>query len=364
LPRRGYRIMTETSLQVIDAEFTEIRPVQTVEQFEKGLTEFREFTKRNFRETIDFGQIPGTNKPTLLKPGAEKVMRWYGLVVDIAILPTSRTDITEGVLDVDLLGTVRHARTGTKLGTVHANANSEEARYRNARVPVWRCTKDGCRWRGGAQVSKCPACGSEVWVQQPTQTLADQKNTILKMGDKRIWVAAALLYTGASEAYTQDVEDMDVPAHPQAAAAAENLTDADLCSTHKVPWRFKEGTGIKGPYAFWGCPAKNQDGSWCKQKPPQGYAGPKEPAASEESPQTEPANEEGGAPNRGQLLTLMEKEVKRLAALTGQKVPEEKVTRMAEWISTEGVDTLAKGPTELDDTQLSAFVDYLKRCEG
>jgi hypothetical protein len=342
--------------------------VQTVEQFEKGLMEFREFTKRNFRSTIDFGQIPGTNKPTLLKPGAEKVMRWYGLVVDIAILPTSRTDITEGVLDIDLLGTVRHARTGTRLGTVHANANSEEARYRNARVPVWRCTKDGCRWRGGAQVTKCPACGSEVWVQQPTQSLADQKNTILKMGDKRIWVAAALLYTGASEAYTQDVEDMETPAS-QAAAPAENLAEVDLCPTHKVAWRFKEGIAKSGknagqPYAFWGCPAKNADGTWCKQQPPQGYNGPQEETASEEAPQTEPADEAGGALNRGQMLTLMEKEVKRLAALSGQKAAEEKITRMASWISDDGIDTLAKGPTELDDAQLAAFVDYLKRCEG
>lgn len=87
-------------------------------------------------------------------------------------------------------------------------------------------------------------------------------------------------------------------------------------------------------------------------------------AESSPEPQAEPANEEGCAPSRGQLLTLMEKEVKRLAALTGQKVPEEKVARMAEWISTDGVDTLAKGPTELDDAQLAQFVDYLRRCEG
>jgi len=34
---------------------------------------FGEFTRRIMVRDQDFGEIPGTNKPTLLKPGAEKL---------------------------------------------------------------------------------------------------------------------------------------------------------------------------------------------------------------------------------------------------------------------------------------------------
>ena len=38
-----------------------------------------EFTRRIMVKELDFGEIPGTNKPTLLKPGAEKLCNFFGL---------------------------------------------------------------------------------------------------------------------------------------------------------------------------------------------------------------------------------------------------------------------------------------------
>jgi hypothetical protein len=38
-----------------------------------------EFTRRIMVKDRDFGEIPGTNKPTLLKPGAEKLCNFFGL---------------------------------------------------------------------------------------------------------------------------------------------------------------------------------------------------------------------------------------------------------------------------------------------
>jgi hypothetical protein len=40
---------------------------------------FGEFTRRIMVRDQDFGEIPGTNKPTLLKPGAEKLCNFFGL---------------------------------------------------------------------------------------------------------------------------------------------------------------------------------------------------------------------------------------------------------------------------------------------
>jgi len=286
--------MEDRGLQVIDAQAIEIAPTLTVEQFEKRLAEFREFTKRNLRADVDYGIVPGTPKPTLLKPGAEKVMRWYGLVVDIEILPTSRTDILDGVLDFDLRGTVRHARSGAVLGTVHANANSEERRYRNARLP------------NPDRPDKDP------------QTIADQKNTILKMGDKRVWVAAALLYTGASEAYTQDLED-SAPGGEQRRRQEGIPTAADAppdcpgyCAVHTTPFRLvpagiskkrADGSGGKAYNAFWACPERG-----CREKATEFPEETEAPPADPDTPTAEPpADGDIEATERTALLLSLRK---------------------------------------------------------
>ena len=38
-----------------------------------------EFVKQLMKENIDYGKIPGIDKPTLLKPGAEKLVTFFGL---------------------------------------------------------------------------------------------------------------------------------------------------------------------------------------------------------------------------------------------------------------------------------------------
>ena len=40
---------------------------------------FKEFIKTDFVDGVDFGQIPGTDKPCLLKPGFEKIQLYLGL---------------------------------------------------------------------------------------------------------------------------------------------------------------------------------------------------------------------------------------------------------------------------------------------
>ncbi len=181
--------MTQTTdLAPIEAQVY-LAPALSLAEFTKQLADLKDFCATNMSAGTDFGVIPGTNKPTLLKPGAEKMLRLFGLVVDIGILPHSKTDLASGILDYDFEGMVRSVKSGITLGNVHANCNSEEYRYWSARNPEPRKGRDGNTYTPRAQ------------------RLADQKNTILKMGDKRIWVAAALVYTMASELFTQDVED-------------------------------------------------------------------------------------------------------------------------------------------------------------
>ena len=48
------------------------RDIQAINQFQK-------IVRAELRDGVDYGVIPGTSKPTLLKPGAEKIAKLLGL---------------------------------------------------------------------------------------------------------------------------------------------------------------------------------------------------------------------------------------------------------------------------------------------
>ena len=92
-----------------------------------------EFTRRIMVKDQDFGEIPGTHKPTLLKPGAEKLCNFFGL----------EPEFTPIVEDVDWTGSehsgevfcyaryrCRLLREGRVVGAGEGSCNSWEAKYR------------------------------------------------------------------------------------------------------------------------------------------------------------------------------------------------------------------------------------------
>lgn len=237
-------------------------PVMKIELALERRNAIVEFTKKIMVPDQDFGVIPGTNKPTLLKPGAEKLCCFFGL----------EPEFTEMIEDCDWTGE-RHAgemfyyiryrcrlsRDGRILGVGEGSCNSWEKKY---------------RWRQSSR--KCPQCGQEsiiagkkfkesdpaTWLcwrkkggcnakfeindpliadqtvgNVPNPDIADTINTIQKMAQKRALVAATLIATGASEFFTQDAEDrgkdedIDTGGHPHGTqAAADHVRDEKLKS--------------------------------------------------------------------------------------------------------------------------------------
>ena len=51
----------------------------TLEQAKENMQRLHQVVKDLMEENVDYGKIPGTPKPTLLKPGAEKLLQFYGL---------------------------------------------------------------------------------------------------------------------------------------------------------------------------------------------------------------------------------------------------------------------------------------------
>jgi len=180
------------------------------------------------KANVDFGVIPGSSKPTLLKAGAEKDISFFGLRV-IFLDAEAVEDWTGKDHDGEPFFYYRRTcnlyRGENLIASVDGSCNSWEKKY---------------RYRSGQRV--CPECGaSAIFQSKPDRPgfycwnkkggcgatfrvnderitkqeagaiknpdIADQVNTILKMADKRALVAATLIATGLSENFTQDIED-------------------------------------------------------------------------------------------------------------------------------------------------------------
>lgn len=191
----------------------------------------RDAAENAMKEGVDFGEIPGTDKPTLLKPGAEKLGVLFQLDVQLA------NDKTWGPgdhLTVVSHATVFHAPSGARLGYGEGVCTTRERKYayRQAQLVCpscgeqavikgkdeygggWLCWKkrNGCgaKWPDGDKAIEGQERGE---VENPD--LPDLWNTVVKMAEKRARVDAVLAVTGASALFTQDIEDS-----PEAAGGA------------------------------------------------------------------------------------------------------------------------------------------------
>lgn len=191
------------------------------------------------RKDSDYGVIPGCGtKPALLKPGAEKIIMAFRLA------PTTVhtiTDLGGGHREIVVRTTLR-AADGTLLGDGVGSCSTMETkyRYRQAERVCPACGKSaiikGKAEYGGGWLcfAKKGGCGQKFQDGDPTiekqnigrvenADLADQYNTILKMAEKRSLVDVVLRVAGASDIFTQDIEEN--------AQAAE----AHTASTQPVP---------------------------------------------------------------------------------------------------------------------------------
>jgi hypothetical protein len=204
-------------------------------------------------EGTDYGTIPGGSKPTLLKPGAERLCTLFGLSPRIAEMTAEEDWDGEkhgGEPFLYYRIRIELTKNGILLGEGVGSCSSRESKYRY-RAGERKCPKCGkpaiIRGReefGGGWIcfSKKGGCGAKykdgdgAIEAQPTgrvinPDIADCANTILKMAHKRALVAAVLIATNASEFYSQDTEDLEVIDVPSAqsprAPAAVNRASAE-----------------------------------------------------------------------------------------------------------------------------------------
>ncbi len=153
---------------------------------------------------VHYGIIPGTDKPTLLKAGAEVLCMAFRIADSYAVEDLSDANTVR--YRVTCTGT--HQITGHILGTGMGEASSGEEKYkwRKAYKDEFEATPPNLRReKKGWDKQKRESYS----IMQVRTEPADLANTILKMANKRAKMAMVLNVTAASDCFSQDLEDMD-----------------------------------------------------------------------------------------------------------------------------------------------------------
>ncbi len=198
-------------------EVRTVRHELTAEELVLRSKQVLELKEKAMRENVHYGVIPGTRKPSLWKPGAEKLMQAFRLEPQFEttssddpnrVIKWEKWDYknkkqiegtTQGYMEYDSRCTLIHIPNGEAWASnVSGSCNNFEAKYRSLNP-------------------------------------YDVRNTLEKMSEKRSMVAAVLIGTAASDIFTQDLEDMGYLMDGAAGDSGGGKTGADKTPFDKEP---------------------------------------------------------------------------------------------------------------------------------
>jgi hypothetical protein len=213
--------VSDTAIQLVEEGRHELTVQEVVAQANK----IQELMKLALHDGQHYGVIPGTNKPTLLKPGAEKINLLFR--IGTGDLQVIQTDLGNGHREITIKTPMVHIPTGRAIayGVGSCSTMESKYRYRNDARKCPECGKatiiKGKEEYGGGWLcfKKKGGCGAkfldndEAITKQPVgqsenKDIADVYNTVLKMAAKRSYVDGTIKASAASDFFTQDVEDL------------------------------------------------------------------------------------------------------------------------------------------------------------
>jgi len=190
----------------------------------EAINRFQSLVHKFMVEGQDYGVIPGTNKPSLLKPGAEKITKLLSLADTYGVVSCVE-DWDKPLFRYMVKCTLSFKGMVVSEGMGECNSLESKYRWRDAKPKCPVCGKEtiikGKTEYGGGWLcfAKKGGCGTKwddgdnaIEGQQtgkvPNDDIFSLINTILKMAEKRALVDAALHAGRLSNVFTQDVEDM------------------------------------------------------------------------------------------------------------------------------------------------------------
>lgn len=219
---------SENSIITITPNEHFITPVATLSAIKERYDLMKAFVSSVMTADSDYGIIPGTDRPTLLKPGAEKLCTLFGFSVRFTLL-----DRVEDWMGQNHGGEpffyyrykTEIYRGDRFIADAEGSANSFEPKYRY-RISDLVCPNCGKstikKSKFGDQEWYCyvkiGGCGSKFAPDSPqivnqhrgmvaNPDPAELVNTLQKMSQKRSLIAAVLIASNASDYFSQDLED-------------------------------------------------------------------------------------------------------------------------------------------------------------
>lgn len=145
---------------------------------------------------VHYGKIPGSDKPSLLKPGAELLC----VVFRVNAKPTVEDLSTEDCIRYRIHMAGVHIPTAQEIASGLGECSTDEEKYK------WRKAHTREEWDETPDDRR--RYNFKSGVHQVRTNPADAANTALKMAEKRAKVDLALSFSGASDVFSQDLDDI------------------------------------------------------------------------------------------------------------------------------------------------------------
>ena len=205
-----------------------ISPIVGMEEAKAKFEQVREFTASCLKKGIDYGDFTGVSKPSLLKPGAEKISTLFGLTPKFTCVDKIMNWNGDGNPENEPFFYFEFRcelfKNAEYVASCVGSCNSWEKKYRyrhgelvcpNCGKPL-RKSKNGDGFYCWAKQGGCgatfpsndPRVANQKVGEVKNMDTAEQVNTFQKMAQKRAFIGAVLIACNLSEYYTQDIEDM------------------------------------------------------------------------------------------------------------------------------------------------------------
>lgn len=192
----------------------------TLESAQEQYKKLQSFIKSQMRVGRDFGIIPGCKKPSLWKPGAEKLLNFHGLGCRLEASSGTVVDWNAPFFNYEYRAVAFRQRTGASVAESFGSCNSKEDKYRynwvyENKVPRG-LKKEDLEWK-----EKDARGGGKYKVYRiENNDLYSLVNTLQKMAQKRALIGTALIACRASDSFTMDLDEEEAPKVAEGPASA------------------------------------------------------------------------------------------------------------------------------------------------
>jgi hypothetical protein len=174
----------------------------------RRVQELQAFVQEVMVQDVDYGVIPGTDKPSLYQPGAQKLAEMYGFASDFEDV-TSVEDWEKAFFFYRRKCILTSRRDGRFIGAGIGSCNSREDKYAGRWVFDNEVPKGvDIKTLPSKEFRKRNGTGTFRKYRVPNPDIFSLVNTIEKMACKRSYIHAVIAVTRSAGLFTQDVEDL------------------------------------------------------------------------------------------------------------------------------------------------------------